>query len=86
MAEAAGLLTESVAATRVVQGFGMEGFEVGRFRAALERLLRADLKAARATALAPANVGAVVSEIAFALFSTRFASSMPFAATARTTT
>jgi subfamily B ATP-binding cassette protein MsbA len=39
---------------RVVQSFGMETFEIGRFRDALSRLLSADLKAARATALAPA--------------------------------
>jgi subfamily B ATP-binding cassette protein MsbA len=43
-----------VAGTRVVQSFGMERFEIGRFRDVLGRLLGADLKAARATALAPA--------------------------------
>jgi len=54
IATAAGLLTESVTGVRVVQSFGMEAFEIGRFRDALSRLLSADLKAARATALAPA--------------------------------
>jgi subfamily B ATP-binding cassette protein MsbA len=54
MAEAASLVAESVGGAKVVQGFGMEQFEIGRFRAALERMLRADLKAARAAAVAPA--------------------------------
>jgi subfamily B ATP-binding cassette protein MsbA len=54
IAVAAGLLTESVAGVRVVQSFGMERFEIGRFKDALARLLSADLKAARATALSPA--------------------------------
>ncbi|HEX5045190.1 MAG TPA: ABC transporter transmembrane domain-containing protein, partial [Candidatus Polarisedimenticolaceae bacterium] len=41
IAAAAGLLTESVAGVRVVQSFGMEAFEIGRFREALSRLLGA---------------------------------------------
>jgi ATP-binding cassette, subfamily B, bacterial MsbA len=53
LAEAAGVLNEAVGGARVVQGFAMEWFEIGRFRAALERMLRADLKAGRAAALAP---------------------------------
>jgi subfamily B ATP-binding cassette protein MsbA len=52
--ESAGLLTETIAGAKVVQGFSMERFEIGRFRAALDRTLKADLKAARAVALAPA--------------------------------
>jgi subfamily B ATP-binding cassette protein MsbA len=62
MAEAASLVTEAVTGAKVVQGFAMESFEIGRFRAALERMLRADLKGGRAAALAPAAteiVGAV---------------------------
>ncbi len=54
MAEASSRLTEAVTGVKVVQGFGMERFEVARFRRALDRMLRADLKAGRAAALAPA--------------------------------
>ncbi|HET9299811.1 MAG TPA: ABC transporter ATP-binding protein, partial [Candidatus Polarisedimenticolaceae bacterium] len=76
IATAAGLLTESVAGVRVVQSFGMEVFEIGRFRAALGQLLRADLKAARATALAPAVmelVGAAAGASIFYLAGRRIA-------------
>jgi ATP-binding cassette, subfamily B, bacterial MsbA len=62
MAEAASLVTEAVGGAKVVQGFAMERFEIARFRGALERMLRADLKAGRAAALAPAAmemVGAI---------------------------
>jgi ATP-binding cassette, subfamily B, bacterial MsbA len=52
--ETASLLAETIAGAKVVQGFAMERFEIGRFRAALNRMLAADLKAARAVALAPA--------------------------------
>jgi len=50
-AEASHLLTETVAGIKVVQGFAMERFEIGRFRAALGRILRIDLQAGRAAAL-----------------------------------
>jgi len=52
--ETASLLAETLAGAKVVQGFGMERFEIRRFREALDRMLSADLKAARAVALAPA--------------------------------
>ncbi len=68
MAEAASLLAESVGGAKVVQGFGMERFEIGRFRSALERMLRADLKGARTAALAPAVLellGAAAGAILF---------------------
>jgi subfamily B ATP-binding cassette protein MsbA len=54
LAEAASLLSETVTGAKVVQSFAMERFEIGRFRQALGRMWRADLKAARAVALAPA--------------------------------
>ncbi len=54
MAEAASLVAEAVTGAKVVQGFAMERFEIARFRAALERMLKADLKGGRASALAPA--------------------------------
>jgi subfamily B ATP-binding cassette protein MsbA len=53
-AETVSLLAETIGGAKVVQSFAMERFEIGRFRAALERMLAADLKSARALALAPA--------------------------------
>jgi ATP-binding cassette, subfamily B, bacterial MsbA len=53
-AETVSLLAETIAGAKVVQSFAMERFEIGRFRAALDRMLAADLKSARAVALAPA--------------------------------
>jgi ABC-type multidrug transport system fused ATPase/permease subunit len=44
-AETASLLAESISGAKVVQSFAMERFEIGRFRAALDRMLAADLKA-----------------------------------------
>ena len=67
-AETASLLAESITGAKVVQGFAMEPFEIGRFRAALDRMLAADLKAARALALAPALMelfGAVAGALLF---------------------
>jgi len=54
MGEVASVLTETVTGSRVVQAFSMERFEIARFRAGLDRMLRADLKAIRTAALAPA--------------------------------
>ncbi len=68
MAEASSLAMEVVSGAKVVQGFGMERFEVARFRAALERMLKADLKAARAAALAPAAMELAGAIAAAALF------------------
>ena len=65
----ASLLAETLAGAKVVQGFAMERFEIGRFRAALDRMLAADLKAARAVALAPAVMqlfGGVAGGLLFA--------------------
>ncbi len=67
-AETASLLAETIAGAKVVQGFGMERFEIGRFRAALDRMLAADLKAARALSLAPAMMelfGAIAGALLF---------------------
>jgi subfamily B ATP-binding cassette protein MsbA len=69
LAETASLLAETVAGAKVVQGFAMERFEIGRFRAALDRMLRADLKAARAVALAPAVMEVFGGAAGAALFS-----------------
>jgi ATP-binding cassette, subfamily B, bacterial MsbA len=68
-AQTASLLAETIAGAKVVQGFGMERFEIGRFRAALDRMLSADLKAARAVALAPAVMelaGGIAGALLFA--------------------
>ncbi|MDH3785320.1 MAG: ABC transporter ATP-binding protein, partial [Acidobacteriota bacterium] len=53
MADVMSRLQEAVTGVKVVQGFGMEDYEVGRMRDALQRMLRADLRAARAQALSP---------------------------------
>jgi subfamily B ATP-binding cassette protein MsbA len=63
MAVMANRVTEAVTGVKVVQGFGMEGFEIGRFREALDGMLRADLRAGRASSLAPSVMellGAIV--------------------------
>ena len=70
MAEVAERLTETVAGVQVVQAFGMERYEIGRFGEALRAMLRADLRAARAQALGPAVVewiGACLGAALFAL-------------------
>ena len=67
-ADTASLLAETIAGAKVVQGFAMERFEIGRFRQALDRMLAADLKAARALALAPSIMelfGAVAGALLF---------------------
>jgi len=53
LADVASLLTETVQGARVVQGFTRERFEIGRFRAALDRMLKVEIKAVRQAALAP---------------------------------
>ena len=68
MADAASLMTEAVQGAKVVQGFTMEPFEIGRFRGALQKNLRADIKAGRAAAMAPALtefVGAIAGAVLF---------------------
>lgn len=48
------VLSESIAGNRIVKAFGMEGFESRRFRAALMRMFKVDVKAIRTMALTPA--------------------------------
>ncbi|MEJ2084286.1 MAG: ABC transporter ATP-binding protein [Acidobacteriota bacterium] len=50
MAEASNLLAETVSGIKIVQAFGMEKFEISRFRTALTQMLRVDLKVGRAAA------------------------------------
>ncbi|MFQ5876968.1 MAG: ABC transporter ATP-binding protein [Acidobacteriota bacterium] len=53
MGEAVGVMKEGIAGTRIVQAFGMEGFEIGRFDQALNRVQRAEKRAARVVSLTP---------------------------------
>ena len=67
-AETASLLAETIGGAKVVQSFGMERFEIGRFRVALDRMREADLRAARVLALAPAIMelfGAIAAALLF---------------------
>jgi len=68
MAIVAERLKESVDGVRVVQGFGMERYEIERFRDAVNRMLRADLRAARAVALSPAIMELVGAFVGAGLF------------------
>ena len=68
MATVANLVAESVGGVKVVQGFGMEAYEVGRFRRAVERMLRADLRAGRVQALSPAVMELLGAVVGAALF------------------
>lgn len=67
-ADASHLASEAIHGIDVVQAFGMEKFELGRFRRALNALLSIDLKAARAIALAPAMLELVGALAGSALF------------------
>jgi ATP-binding cassette, subfamily B, bacterial MsbA len=50
LADLSQLLQETISGNRVVKAFGMEGFEIGRFRAAARRLLRENMRWIRAMA------------------------------------
>jgi len=51
MGEAVDVMKEGITGTRIVQGFGMEDFEIGRFRKALDRIQNAEKRAARLVSL-----------------------------------
>jgi len=68
MALVANRLTESVTGIKVVQAFGMEAYEIGRFREAIDRMLGADLRGGRAGALAPAIMELLGAVVGSALF------------------
>jgi len=68
MADAAHRVSESLRGIRVVQAFGMESYEVGRFEGSINRVLRAEFKAGRAASLAPALVELVGAMVGAALF------------------
>jgi subfamily B ATP-binding cassette protein MsbA len=68
LALVASRLTESITGVKVVQGFGMEHYEIGRFREALRLMLRADLRAGRARSLAPSVMELLGAVVGAALF------------------
>jgi subfamily B ATP-binding cassette protein MsbA len=68
LAEVSHKVTESVVGVRVVQGFGMERYELARFGEALQRMLRAELRAGRAAALSPAIMELFAALVGAALF------------------
>ena len=68
LADVAHKVTESVGGVRVVQSFGMEPYEVGRFERSIDGVLRAELKAGRATSLAPAVIELFAAMLGAALF------------------
>ncbi len=51
VAEISQILQESISGMRIVQAFGMEKFELGRFRQAAQRLFRVNLRYVRAQSL-----------------------------------
>src|SRR5438034_2570312 len=72
MGEAVDVMKEGITGTRIVQGFGMEEFEIGRFRRALDRIQNAEKRAARlvsltAPLLAPAAAIGAAILLAYAL-------------------
>jgi subfamily B ATP-binding cassette protein MsbA len=53
------ILQETISGFRVVKAFGMEGFEIGRFRRAGSRLLSVNMRITRTTAILPPLMEAV---------------------------
>jgi len=53
MAEVTGRVHETVSGARVVTGFNMQEYEIGRFREALQRMFRVDVKGIKVLALTP---------------------------------
>lgn len=68
MADVAHKVSESVSGVRVVQSFGMEAYEIERFEGSVGGVLRAELKAGRATSLAPALIELFGAMVGAALF------------------
>jgi subfamily B ATP-binding cassette protein MsbA len=51
LADISNSLQETIVGQRIVKAFGMEGYEKGRFQAAVDRLVRTSLRVARTSAL-----------------------------------
>jgi subfamily B ATP-binding cassette protein MsbA len=66
--DAADIMKEGVAAARIVRAFGMEAFEVERFRGAIIRMLRPDKKTVRILSLMPPLMEIIASLGAAVLF------------------
>ncbi len=76
LGETANIMKEGIASTRVVQAFGMEDFEIDRFRQALDRMQRAEKKGARLMSLtAPVmeTLGAMGAAVLFTYAAGRIA-------------
>jgi subfamily B ATP-binding cassette protein MsbA len=67
-AEVSNVLNESISGNRIVKAFGMEAFELARFRAALVRMFRADARALRVVALTSPFLELVGAVLGAALF------------------
>jgi len=52
LADVQNILHETIAGNRIVKAFGMESWEVARFRNAAQRLFRANLRSVAAAAIA----------------------------------
>ena len=68
MSEAAEVMKEGISGARIVQAFGMEDFEIGRFVRALDRMQRAEKSAARLLSMTPPVmdlVGAIGGVVVF---------------------
>ncbi len=76
MSEAVNAMKEGITGTRVVQAFGMEDFEIGRFVQALDRMQRAERSAARVLSIMPPVMellGAAGAAVLFAYAAHRIA-------------
>ena len=76
MGDAVNILKEGITGTRIVQGFGMEDFEIDRFGRALNRIQAAEKRAARVVSLtAPVLelIGAVGAAVLFTYAGQRIA-------------
>jgi len=74
--DAADIMKEGIAAARIVRAFGMEKFEIERFREAILRMLRPDKKAVRILSLMPPLmeiIAALGASVLFAYASYRIA-------------
>ena len=59
LAEIQNILHETIVGNRIVKAFNMERFEAGRFRAAADRLLKANLRSVRAQAISSPLMDAI---------------------------
>jgi subfamily B ATP-binding cassette protein MsbA len=76
LGDAVHIMKEGLSGTRIVQGFGMEEFEIGRFARAIDRVQSAEKKAARLLSLtSPALelLGAIGAALLFAFAASRIA-------------